>query len=169
MKNKKSILIIALSGVLYLVSAITFTVVSMGNNIRILSEEEKLFNEEFDLRSTNGFFDTLHNYNVYKSSTFTEAEINSFPKATQKLIKNNIDYFSWTSQLSKEYTDYLNNEVRPFFPPGESRNNEIERIEHITLTNSNAIIFIISSIIWLLATIGIVVGIVMLVKNKNKK
>ena len=78
MKNKKSTLIIALSGVLYLASAITFTLVSMCNNIRILSVEEKLFNEEFDLRNTNGFFDTLHIYNVYKSSSFTEAEINSF-------------------------------------------------------------------------------------------
>ena len=78
-------------------------------------------------------------------------------------------HFSGASQLSKEYTDYLNNEVRPFFPPGESRNNEIERVEHITLTNSNAIIFIVSSIIWLLATIGLVVGIVMVVKTKNKK
>ena len=65
MKNKKSILIIALSGVLYLASANTFTVDSMGNNIRILSDEEKLFNEQFDVRSTNGFFVTLLNYHVY--------------------------------------------------------------------------------------------------------
>ena len=90
MKSKKSILIIALSDVLYLASEITFTVVSMDNNIRILCEEEKLCNEDFDLRSTNGFFDTLQNYNVYKSSTFTEAEINRFPRATQNLIKTNI-------------------------------------------------------------------------------
>ena len=127
MKNKKSILIIALSGVLYLASAITFTVVSMGNNIRILSVEEKLFNEEFDLRSTNGFFVTLHNYNLYKSSTFTEPETNSFPNATQKLTKKNIDYFSCTRQLRKEYTDNLENEARPILPPRESRNNAQKR------------------------------------------
>ena len=135
MKNKKSILIIALSGVLYLASAITFTVVSMGNNIRILSEEEKLFNDEFDLRSTNAFFDTLHNYNLHKSSTFTEAQIDSSPTASERLINNNIDYFSWTSQLCKEYTVCLSNEVRPFFPPEETRNNEIKRVENITLSN----------------------------------
>ena len=91
MKTKKSTLIIALSGVLYVATAVTFTVVAMGNNIRFLSEGEKLFNEECGLRSTYGFFDTLHNCNVYKSSMLTEAETNSLPNATQKLTKNIID------------------------------------------------------------------------------
>ncbi|MGL5591612.1 MAG: hypothetical protein ACRDCF_02650 [Mycoplasmoidaceae bacterium] len=169
MKNKKSIIVISLSGIIYLASAIAFAVVSIGNSISVMSSEESSLNEEFGLRSKNGFFDSLHNYNVYKSFTFTEVEINSFPKATQNLIRNKIDYFSWTSQLSQEYTSYLNNQVKPFYPNGSARDKEIARVNNIILINSNAIIFLISSIIWFLATIGIIVGVTMIIKNKNKK
>ncbi|MGL5245999.1 MAG: hypothetical protein ACRC8C_00290 [Mycoplasmoidaceae bacterium] len=167
MKNKKNIIIISLSGIIYIASAIAFSVASIGNSISVSSPEENLLNEEFGLISKNGFFDSLHNYNVYKSFTFTEIEINSFPKATQNLIRNKIDYFSWTSQLNQEYTTYLNDKVKPFFPNGDAKDKELGRINNIILINSNAIIFLISSIIWFLATIGIIVGIVMLVKNKK--
>ncbi|MGL5640141.1 MAG: hypothetical protein ACRDCD_00575 [Mycoplasmoidaceae bacterium] len=169
MKNKKSIIILSLSGVVYLGSAIAFAAVSIGNSISVISPEESKLNEEFGLRSKNGFFDSLHNYNIYKSFTFTEVEINSFPKATQNLIRNKIDYFSWTSQLNQEYTSYLNYQVKPFFPKGAAKDKEVTRVNNIILINSNAIIFLISSIIWFLATIGIIVGITMIIKNKNKK
>ncbi|MGL4617174.1 MAG: hypothetical protein ACRCUM_02955 [Mycoplasmoidaceae bacterium] len=167
MKNKKNIIVLSLSGIFYLASAIAFASVSIGSTISVTSSEENLLNEEFNLRSKNGFFDSLHNYNVYKSFTFTEIEISSFPKATQNLIINKIDYFSWTSQLSKEYNNYLNDQVKPFFPEGPSKNKEITRINNIILINSNAIIFLISSIIWFLATIGVIIGIVMIIKNKK--